>query len=99
MIWVGHLEKLFKVIHRLPRLALEIALGGGDVFLTEVVNLLVVVIFVRASGNCNPLGCRFGPHLLSLVLLLAPLPTALGGASSPEVCRVAMSSNSFLVFG
>jgi hypothetical protein len=42
-------------------MAFEIALGSGDVFLIGVISLLVVVIFVAASSNYDPLGARLWP--------------------------------------
>jgi hypothetical protein len=77
MVRAGHLKKLLKVICMLQCLALEVTLGDGNVFL---INLLVIVILVTASKNCDLLGRRFGPLLLPLTLLFAPLSAALGGA-------------------
>jgi hypothetical protein len=83
MVWLGHLEKPLKVISRLSCLVLQIALNHDGVFLIEVISLLVIVIFIIASGKCDMLGCRFGPLILPLVLLLAPLPKALVSAPRP----------------
>jgi hypothetical protein len=71
MIWEGHLEKLLEVIGRLPRLALEIALGGSDMFLIGVVLILAIVIIITACSNCD-----------LLVMLLLPLLTAIGASLS-----------------
>jgi hypothetical protein len=80
MVQAGRLKKLLKVICMLQCLALEVALGGGNVFLIRIINLLVIVILVTASKNCDLLGRCFGPLLLPLTLLFAPLSAALGGA-------------------
>jgi hypothetical protein len=39
MVWASHLEKLLEVVGGLPCLALEITLGGNDMFLIRVVSL------------------------------------------------------------
>jgi hypothetical protein len=75
MVWAGCLEKLLKVISKLPRLVLEITLGGGDVFHVRVGGLLVVVVFVTVSGNCNPLGAPLWPPPTAFG---APLSTFVG---------------------
>jgi hypothetical protein len=71
MIWEGHLEKLLEVIGRLPRLALEIALGDSDMFLIGVVRLLAIVIIITSSSNCD-----------LLVMPLLSLLTAIGASLS-----------------
>jgi hypothetical protein len=55
MVWAGHLEKILKVISRLPRLVAEIMLGGSDVLLVRVIGLLVIVIIIATGSNCDPL--------------------------------------------
>jgi hypothetical protein len=76
-VWAGHLKKLLEVIDRLSCLALEVMLSSGNL-LIGVNGLLVVVTLIVASSNCDLLQCRFGLLLLSLPLLLTPLPAALG---------------------
>jgi hypothetical protein len=118
MVWIVYFMKLLEAIGRLSRLALEITLGGSDVFLVRAVHFLIIIVII-AGSNCDPLGRHFCPFLLSLALLIVPLLAALGGAPqlppgsvfplswmktapatfSPEACRVAMSSSSFIVFG
>jgi hypothetical protein len=78
MVWVSHLEELSKMIGRLHRLALEVTLSGSDVFFIEVISRLVIFTLIAASSNGDPLGRRFGPLLLPLALLFAPLPAAIG---------------------
>jgi hypothetical protein len=80
MVWAGRLEKLFEVTDRLLCLALEIMFGGSNVFHDGVICLLAIIIVIVASSDCDPLGHRFGPFLLALALLLAPLLAAFGGA-------------------
>jgi hypothetical protein len=65
MIWAGHLEELFKVISRLQRLVLEVALSDSDVFFIGVINLLIVVILIVASSNGNSLGAPLWPPLIA----------------------------------
>jgi hypothetical protein len=67
MVWTGRIKKFLKVISRLSCLALETVLGGNNKFLVATIRCLVIVII---NSNRDLLG----------VLLLAPLPTALGGA-------------------
>jgi hypothetical protein len=68
------------VIDRLSWLALEITLDGHDLLLIRAVHSLVIIVFIVASSNHDPLGCLFWPFLLPWALFLAPLPVALGGA-------------------
>jgi hypothetical protein len=56
MVWAVHFKKFLKVIDRLPRLVLEVALGSGNVLLIGVIDLLVVVSFISSSSNYDPLG-------------------------------------------
>jgi hypothetical protein len=73
MVWAGHLEKLVDVIGRSSCLMLEIALSDSDVFLRVIYHhVIVIVIIITASRNCDPLG---GEPLL-------PLLTALGTSLS-----------------
>jgi hypothetical protein len=51
MLGVGHLEKLLEVIGRLPHLALEVPLSGGNEPLIGIVGLLVIVAHVAAVCN------------------------------------------------
>jgi hypothetical protein len=80
MVWAGCLEKLFEVTDRLPRQALEIVFGGSNVFHDGVIHLLAIIIVIIASSDCDSLGHHFGPFLLALALLLAPLLAAFSGA-------------------
>jgi hypothetical protein len=61
MVGTGCLEKLLKVIGRLSRLAFEVALGGGDEILVEIIGILVVVALVTVGSDRDPLGHRLGP--------------------------------------
>jgi hypothetical protein len=78
MIWVGHLKKLLKVISRLSRRALEIALDSGDGFLTGVIGLLVVDIFITTSGNYDPLGALLWPPPTTFGAPLSAFANSLG---------------------
>jgi hypothetical protein len=80
MIWAGHLEELFKVISRLQRLVLEVALSDSDVFFIGVINLLIVVILIVASSNGNSLGAPLWPPLIAFGASIMPLLAALGSA-------------------
>jgi hypothetical protein len=71
MFWAGHLEKLLQVISRLSCLALEITLSHSDVFLIGVIGLLIVVIFIAASGNCGLLGEPLWPPPTTFGALLS----------------------------
>jgi hypothetical protein len=79
MIWTSHFVKFLKVIVRLSRLVLEIVPGDRDILLIGAIYFHVIIII--AGSNCDLLGAPLlPPFLLSLVLLLAPLPGALDGA-------------------
>jgi hypothetical protein len=82
MVWAGHLEKLVDVIGRSSCLMLEIALSDSDVFLRVIYHhVIVIVIIITASRNCDPLGgSHFCPFLQHLALPLAPSPTTFSGA-------------------
>jgi hypothetical protein len=73
IIGTGCLEKLLKVISRLPHLALEVVLCRGDEHLIRVTNLLVVVILVTASGDHDSLESLFRPPLAAFGALLCAL--------------------------
>jgi hypothetical protein len=118
MVGACLLEKLLELIGRLPHLALEVTLGGGNDLLIGIVGLLDIVALIAAGSNCDLSGLPLWPLLLSLALLFVPLLATLGGTpqlppgtafpfpymkrapstSSPEACRVVMSSSSFVVF-
>jgi hypothetical protein len=63
MVGSGRLEKLIEVIGTLPRLALEVTLGGGNELLIGIVSLLVVVTLIIAGSDCAPLGLPLWPPL------------------------------------
>jgi hypothetical protein len=63
--------KLFKVISGLPCLVLEIMLSNGDMFLIEVVSLLVVA-FIVAGSDLDSLG---SPLWHPLITSSAPIVT------------------------
>jgi hypothetical protein len=63
MVWAGHLDKLLKVVDRLPCLILKVMLSGSNVFLIGVVGLPVTVTLIAASGNCELLGVLIWPPL------------------------------------
>jgi hypothetical protein len=74
-IGAGCLEKLLKVIDRLPRPTLEVTLGSGDELLAGVFDLFVVVVLIVASSYCDSLGSplqhrlvAFGAPLFTLVV-------------------------------
>jgi hypothetical protein len=79
MVLTARFKKFLEVIVQLPRLALEIALGGHDMLLVGVICFLVVVV-VAAGCNCDSLEAPLLPLWLPLMLSLAPLPAALDGA-------------------
>jgi hypothetical protein len=56
MAGASHLEKLLKVIGRLPRLALDVPLGSSNELLIEIIGLLVIIVLVAAGCNRDPLG-------------------------------------------
>jgi hypothetical protein len=64
MVWAGHLEKPLEVISRLSSLALEVALGHGDMFFIGVINFLAVVALIAASSNYDLLGALVWPPLI-----------------------------------
>jgi hypothetical protein len=67
MVGAGHLEKLFEVIDRLSRLALEVLLNSDNELLVGVVDLLLVVILITAGCNHDPLGSPLWPPLVAFV--------------------------------
>jgi hypothetical protein len=56
MVGAGHLVMLLKVINRLPRLVLEVALGDSNELLIRIISLLVIVALVTTSSKFDPLG-------------------------------------------
>jgi hypothetical protein len=56
MAGASHLEKLLKVIGRLPRLALDVPLDSSNELLIEIIGLLVIIVLVAAGCNRDPLG-------------------------------------------
>jgi hypothetical protein len=80
VVGTGSLEKLLEVISRLPRLAFEVMLGGGDELLVRIVGLLVVVSLITIGSDCDPLGSLVGPPLVAFGVHPCPLEAALSGA-------------------
>jgi hypothetical protein len=78
MVWAGHLKKLLEVISRLSHRALDIALGYGNVFLIRVIGLLVIVVFIAASGNYDPLGASLWPPPTAFGAPLRAFTSSLG---------------------
>jgi hypothetical protein len=58
------------VIGRLLCLVLEVALGSGNIFLIDVIDVLVIVALVAASSNCDSLGAPLWPPLVAFGALL-----------------------------
>jgi hypothetical protein len=78
VIWVGRLEELFKVIGRLPRLALEVMISSSDVIFIKVTSLLVVVTLIIAGSNDDPLGAPLLPPLIAFGASLRAFADVLG---------------------
>jgi hypothetical protein len=80
MVGAGHLEKLLEVIGRLPHLALEVTLSGGNRLLVGVIGLLVVVTLITAGSNYDPLGLLLWPPLVAFGAPLCAFASYLGCA-------------------
>jgi hypothetical protein len=61
MVRIGCFEKFLKMVFWLPRLALEIVLGGHDILLIGVVCFLVII--VATGSDCDPSGVSLLPLL------------------------------------
>jgi hypothetical protein len=90
MIEVGHLEKLLEVIGGLPRLAHEVALGGGNENLVEIIGLLVIVALITARCNYNSLGSPLCPPLVAFA---PPLRAPAGYLSGAAHCSTSKQSS------
>jgi hypothetical protein len=65
MVQTSRFEKFLKMVLQLPRLVLEVTLGGRDILLIGVVCFLVVVVAV--GSDFNPSGALLLPLLASLI--------------------------------
>jgi hypothetical protein len=113
MVQIGHFEKLLQLIFWLPRLALEVTHNGCDILLIRAVRVLIIIVTTSSVSDPPEVSLLppLAPFLVPLPLTLngvarlalgivSPLPrikTTLT-TSSPEVCRVAISSSSLVVF-
>jgi hypothetical protein len=82
MVGAGRLEKLLKVIGRLPRLALEVTVGRGDMFFIGVISFLVVVALITTSSNCDLLGAPLWPPLIVFGATIDTFASSLGQCPS-----------------
>ncbi len=78
MVGSGRLEKLIEVIGTLPRLALEVTLGGGNELLIGIVSLLVVVTLIIAGSNCDLLRAPLLPLFVALGTFLSTFAGCFG---------------------
>jgi hypothetical protein len=96
MVWAGRLKRLLKVISRLSCPTLEIALNYTNMFLIGVISLLVVVIFIIASGNYDPFGVPLWPPPTAFGSPLSAFAGSLGrcpSATNEERLSVALDEN------
>jgi hypothetical protein len=82
MIGTCRLEKLLEVITGLPRLALEVALSGGNELLIGIADIIVIITQVVAGSDRDLLGPFLQSPLVALGTPLRALVSCLSGRPS-----------------
>jgi hypothetical protein len=110
MVQAGLFDKFLEVVIRLLRLTLEVTLIDHDVLLVGAARFLVGVVVASSNydplgGAAIPHFCHLWhlcwwlrmmpPWLRPWAILSSPRIKMASTTSSPEVCQVAISSNSF----
>jgi hypothetical protein len=80
VVLIGHFEKFLEMAFWLPRLALEIMLGGHDKLLVGVARFFVIVI--AAGSDCDLPGASLLPLLAALSAFLSAFAAGFGWCCS-----------------
>jgi hypothetical protein len=68
-VWTGRFERFLEIVFWLPRLELEIALGGRNILVVGAVHFLIII--VTTGSDCDPSGVPLLPLLAALSAFLS----------------------------